>query len=77
MPSDLHTTAFPTLTSDQMAGMSEQDQDRFLFMLAARWPDDIRGDSAFDHPLWHYIDYPYKPRGQPASVAALQPASGG
>ena len=58
----------------QVAGMSEQDQERFLFMLAARWPDDIRGDSAFDHPLWHYIDYPYKPRGQPASVAALPPA---
>ena len=38
-------------------------------MLAARWPDDIRGDKAFDHPMWHYIDYPYKPPGQPASVS--------
>jgi hypothetical protein len=44
-------------------------------MLAARWPDDIRGDSGFDHPLWHYIDYPYRPPGQPASVAALPPAA--
>jgi hypothetical protein len=59
----------------QMAGMSEQDQERFLFMQAARWPDDIRGDKAFDHPLWHYIDYPYKPHGQPASVATLPPAA--
>ena len=57
----------------QMEGMSEQDQERYLFMLAARWPDDIRGDKAFDHPLWHYIDYPYKPPGQPDSVPA--PAS--
>ena len=56
------------------AGMSEQDQGRLLFMLAARWPDDIRGDSAFDHPMWHYIDYPYKPPGQPASVPAPAPA---
>ena len=42
-------------------------------MLAARWPDDIRGDKAFDHPMWHYIDYPYKPKGQPASVPAPAP----
>jgi hypothetical protein len=59
--------------ADVTAGRSQQDQERFLFMLAARWPDDIRGDKAFDHPLWHYIDYPYKPNGQPASVPAPAP----
>jgi len=57
----------------QLAGMNPQDQDRFLFMLVARWPDDIRGDAAFDHPKWHYIDYPYKPPGQPATVLAPAP----
>src|SRR5437868_229483 len=57
----------------QLAGMNPQDQERFLFMLAARWPDDVRGDAAFDHPKWHYIDYPYKPSGQPASVLAPAP----
>jgi hypothetical protein len=57
----------------QLAGMTAQDQERYLFMLAARWPDDIRGDNALDHPLWHYIDYPYKPPGQPASVPAPPP----
>jgi hypothetical protein len=57
----------------QLSGMSEQDQERLLFMLAARWPDDIRGDKAFDHPMWHYIDYPYKPPGQPASVPSPAP----
>ena len=59
----------------QLAGMSEQDQEQLLFMLAARWPDDIRGDKAFDHPVWHYIDYPYKPKGQPDSVPAPAPPS--
>jgi len=59
----------------QLVGMNEQDQGRFLFMLAARWPDDIRGDKEFDHPVWHYIDYPYKPKGQPASVPAPAPPS--
>jgi hypothetical protein len=55
----------------QLAGMNPQDQERFLFMLAARWPDDIRGDAAFDHPKWHYIDYPYAPPGQ--SVLVVDP----
>ena len=32
---------------------------RYLFMKASTWPDDIRkSGSAFDHPVWHYIDYP-------------------
>jgi hypothetical protein len=59
----------------QLTGMNELDQERLLFMLAARWPDDIRGDKTFDHPVWHYIDYPYKPRGQPDSVVAPAPAA--
>jgi hypothetical protein len=58
----------------QLAGRSAEDQGRLLFMLAARWPDDVRGDKAFDHPMWHYIDYPYKPPAQPDSVPAPTPA---
>jgi hypothetical protein len=33
-----------------------------LFMLAARWPDDMRGTS-FHHETWHYINYAYRPGG--------------
>jgi len=42
-------------------------------MLAARWPDDIRGDPTFHHGAWHYINLPYKPEGQPASVQTVDP----
>jgi len=42
-------------------------------MLAARWSDDIRGDAAFHHSAWHYINLPYKPDGQPASVQTVDP----
>ncbi len=34
--------------------LSSEEQDLYLFMLAARWPDDIRGDPAFHHGPWHY-----------------------
>jgi hypothetical protein len=33
------------------------EKDMFLFMAAARWPDDARM-SSFDHPEWHYYDNP-------------------
>ena len=59
----------------QLAGLTQPDQERYLFMLAARWPDDIRGDSQFDHPAWHYINYPYRPPGQPASLPGPPPAA--
>jgi hypothetical protein len=42
-------------------------------MLAARWPDDIRKDPAFHHGPWHYINLPYKPEGQPATVLTADP----
>ena len=35
------------------------DEGRYLFMKASTWPDDIRkSGSPYDHPVWHYIDYP-------------------
>src|SRR5262249_10039096 len=55
--------------------LSPEEQDLYLFMLAARWPDDVRGDAAFHHGAWHYINLPYKPEGQPASVEPVDPPS--
>lgn len=40
--------------------LSDDDRNQYLFMLAARWPDDVRGN-AYDHPTWHYINYIYAP----------------
>ncbi|MFD1144786.1 S1/P1 nuclease [Larkinella insperata] len=42
--------------------LSEDDKNRYLFMLAARWPDDIKEpNNPYDHPTWHYINYVYNP----------------
>jgi hypothetical protein len=45
-----------------------EERDRYLLMLAARWADDIKTDrgmrtryKAYNHPEWHYINYPYTP----------------
>jgi hypothetical protein len=57
----------------QQSGLSPEEQDLYLFMLAARWPDDIRGDPAFHHGAWHYINLPYKPEGQPPTVHTVDP----
>jgi hypothetical protein len=52
-----------------------RQQDLYLLMLAARWSDDIRQNPAFDHPTWHYINFPYKPANQPDVVQTPSPAS--
>jgi S1/P1 Nuclease len=45
------------------------DLDMVLFMQVARWADDIRlRDKQHHRALWHYINWPFKPEGQPASV---------
>lgn len=40
--------------------LTEEDRNQYLFMLAARWPDDVRS-TTYDHPTWHYINYLYAP----------------
>ncbi len=38
----------------------DADLDEYLFMLAARWSDDIR-QTEYDRPTWHYITNPFTP----------------
>ncbi len=53
-----------TLTDDQ--------KNQYLFMLAARWPDDVKTkDNPYDHPTWHYINYVYKPEQGVASTDSV------
>lgn len=41
--------------------LSEDDRNQYTLMMAARWPDDVRGNEVYDHPTWHYINYIYAP----------------
>lgn len=38
------------------------DLGEYLFMRASVWPDDIRrSGSSYDHPTWHYTNFPVTP----------------
>jgi S1/P1 nuclease len=55
--------------------LPEAERDEMLFMLAARWADDIRTlEKAESRLLWHYIDFPFKPEHEPAKIQVMQPA---
>ncbi len=61
-----------------MPKFTPEDREIYLFMQAARWPDDARDDPAFYPPdarydQIHYVNFPYKPANQPASVEMGQP----
>src|ERR1043166_5392275 len=46
------------------------DLPTFIFMRASVWPDEIRRHgNQYDHPHWHYIDYPLKPPSFPRGPA--------
>lgn len=47
--------------ADKLDGNSGDNDDLHLFMMAARWPDDIRGNRAYDKPKLHFINIPYRP----------------
>jgi hypothetical protein len=41
---------------------ANSDFGLYLFMRASVWPDEIGGSgSPFEHPSWHYINYPLRP----------------
>jgi hypothetical protein len=65
---------YETRWKPQWEKLPEPERDEMLFMLAARWADDIRTrDKAESHPPWHYIDFPFKPQGEPASIQVVEP----
>jgi hypothetical protein len=39
-----------------------EDRDIYLFMMAARWPDDVRSaefeSHTYHHATWHYVNWP-------------------
>jgi hypothetical protein len=38
------------------------DLPTFIFMRSSTWADEIRrGKSPYNHPKWHYVDYPLNP----------------
>ena len=50
------------------ADLDADDRDIYLFMMAARWADDIRGEPEYDKPTWHYIGTGFVAPGEPPTV---------
>jgi hypothetical protein len=50
------------------------ERDLVLFMQAARWADDIRRtDKQYHRGPWHYINWPFKSEGHPATIQTREP----
>lgn len=48
------------------AAGTNMDLPTFIFMRSSTWPDEIRRhDNPYDHPQWHYVDYPLRPPAFP------------
>jgi hypothetical protein len=59
----------------RLQDVAVSDHGLVLFMQASRWADDIRTqDRKYHRGPWHYISWPFKPEGQPASVQIREPA---
>ena len=58
----------------RLQDVSVADHALASFMQAARWPDDIRSnDKAQNRLPWHFINFPFKPEGQPLTVQVREP----
>jgi hypothetical protein len=63
---------YPHWAKYDLPDVPATEQDRYLVMLASRWADEIKYDNAlkrkyaaYNHPEWHYINYPYTPGQAP------------
>lgn len=50
-----------------------RNHDLYVFMFAARWPDDMRDNPEIHCGSCHFINYAFKPDGQPDSVITKDP----
>ena len=56
----------PRYEKDLLANLATgEDPDRAAFIRAATWPDMVRSpenplNRMDNHPVWHYVDYPYE-----------------
>lgn len=74
----------PRYEKDLLAGMPQGcDAPRYAFMIAATWPDLVKGQThpmhfVANHPEWHYIDIPIVQAGftMPATQSAPATQSG-
>ena len=58
---------------DDIARQSEAQRTEMLFMLAARWADESRAQRRKFEAHWHYINWPFKPAGEPDDIKPLPP----
>ncbi|MEJ6487800.1 S1/P1 nuclease [Nostoc punctiforme UO1] len=52
----------------KQSNISAENKNLYLFMWAAKWADEARGNQTFDHPTWHYINFPYQPGSSSNSI---------
>jgi len=58
---------------DKLSGLTEEQKNVTLFMLASTFPDDARSVPGLGGPIlakWHFIDYPFVPAGQSVHAPA-------
>lgn len=60
------------LNADRPSGFTENE---WIFLRAATWPDWVRSHhrEVYHHPTWHYINYPFVPKGTRLDAGSLQP----
>src|SRR5258708_3275944 len=57
---------------DNLEKLPESQRGEMLFMLAARWADDIRMQAKLQREVkWHYINFPFKLTGEPEDIKPL------
>src|SRR5580700_4058517 len=62
--------------ADDLFGLTGEERDVTIFMLAAEYPDEIKKYKVLDDKTfrpWHSVNYPFEPKGQ--STPVKQPGS--
>lgn len=56
-----------------LEGVPAGDRDQYLFMLAAKWPDDVRTQHTQYHVTeWHFVNIPYRPGEDDVKIPQVQ-----
>lgn len=65
---------YADIWANRLDAVPPENRDRYLFMIAARWADDIRDNRTYHRGPWHYVNFPIVAPADEGRLTPPEPA---
>ena len=70
-----HHPEYDDILAKRLEAVPVESRDRYLFMIAARWADDVRNRTEYHRAAWHFINHPIVAAADREQIRPPEPAA--